>query len=82
MAPRCRHHYHYVNSYTGFLLHIESNHLNCPFLHIVLYLRNTHPSWLVSVYIRRQFSSSITQQRIAPESVSWTWANVFLCSCS
>ena len=41
------HHYHYLNSYTGFLLLIEYI-LNCPLLHIVLYLHNNHPTWLVS----------------------------------
>ena len=41
------HHYHYLNSYTGFHFLIELI-LSCPLLHIVLYLHNNHPTWLVS----------------------------------
>ena len=39
------HHYHYLNSDTGFLFVIELI-LSCPLLYIMLYLHNNHPTWL------------------------------------
>ena len=39
--------YHYLNSCTGFQFLIELS-VSCPFLHIVFYLHNNHPTWLVS----------------------------------
>ena len=41
------HHCHYLNSYTGFQFLIGLI-LSCQLLHIVLYLHNNHPTWLVS----------------------------------
>ena len=51
------HHYHYLNSYTGFLLLIELI-LSCPLLHIMLYLHNNHPTWLVSCIFQISLDSS------------------------
>ena len=41
------HRYSYFNSYTNVQLPIKSN-LNCPLLHIGLYLHNSHNIWLIS----------------------------------
>ena len=46
-----------VLSYTSFLLLIELA-LSCPLLHIVLYLHNNHPTWLVSGIFRMSLGSS------------------------
>ena len=48
---------HYLNSCTGFLLLFESI-LNCPFLHIVLFLHNNHSIWLVSCISQMSRGSS------------------------
>ena len=54
------HHYLYLNSYTGFILHIEL--IVCyPFLHIVFYLHNNHPTWLVSCIFQISLGSSSHQ---------------------
>ena len=54
------HHYHYLNGYTGFLLLIELI-LRCPLLHIVLYLHNNHPTWLVSCIFKISLGSLVNQ---------------------
>ena len=46
-----------TTTYTGFLLLIESI-LNCPLLHIVLYLNNNHLAWLVSCIFQISLGSS------------------------
>ena len=51
------HHYHYFNSYDGFLFLIELI-LSCPLLCVVLYLSNAP----------RQLRSSISQQLILPNT--------------
>ena len=53
----CVYMYMYLNSYTSFLLLIELI-LSCPLLHIVPYLHNNHPTWLVSCIFQISLGSS------------------------
>ena len=74
-GPLFHHHYHYLNSYTGFLLLIESI-LNCSLLHIVLYLHNNH-TWLVSCIFQISLGSSDNplHNNLLFVRLSLIWAN-------
>ena len=71
-----RHHYHYFNSYTGLLLLIEL-FLSCPLLHIVLYLHNNHPTWLVSCIFQISLRNSDHQfHNLLCLKQNSTWTNM------
>ena len=73
------HHYHYLNSYTGFLLFIELI-LSCPPLHIMLYLHNNNPTWLVPCIFQISLGSSDHQfHNLSCLRQNLTWANVLSC---
>ena len=71
------HHHHCLNSYTGFLLIIEFI-LSCPLLHIVLYLQNNHPTWLVSCIFQISIGSPDHQfhNNLLCLKQNLTWINV------
>ena len=68
-------------SYNGFLLLIELN-LSSSLLHIVLYLHNNNPTWLVSCIFQVSLGSSDHQFRnnLLCIKQNLTWANVFCLS--
>ena len=73
--PLFHQHYHYLNSYTDFLLLIESI-LNSPLL-IVLCLHNYHPTWLVSCIFQISIGSSDHPfHNLLFLKLNLTWANV------
>ena len=72
-------HYHYLSSYTGFLVELI---LNCPILHIVLYLHNNHPTWPASCIFQISLGSSGHQfhNNVLCIKQNLIWANVLFLS--
>ena len=76
------HHYHYLFSYTGFVCVTYRVNFSCPLFHIVLYLDNSHSTWIVPGIFQISVGSSNHPfySKLLFLKLKLTWANVLCCA--